>query len=216
MLRIKKTLLESLIYLASGVIVSSIVYLVMGMGFAEIVDKVTYIIIILAYAFLGDDLIFKWLHYRDLLVWQYFLGFIAMLGCVYLFQSASMSTTWLDMWLRIGGCVVLAVGVFFYDLKIYNIVIASPKELDEMELSKHSNKWGSFDSVAISKDLAGFLRFAFSNDDPEGGIDVSRPLDPEGLQTLDELKKESKNTQLIESVSNYETAIAAKIVAGRS
>lgn len=193
----KKKFLQRILVLALTQLVVAGLALIEGMGFGELINYLTYLFISVAGAMLLDDFLAKVIWYRYAITRKYLVGMLLYFVALAMF-TASFVTANL-VWGVVALCLsagFLVAGIVWSWFAYHNADYYS-FESDRMKWRILISGIDSLTREEVEKKVKAFLRFRTKGDRLEGNLDISRPLDPEHLYSLDELKaKDPQNADI--------------------
>lgn len=193
----KKKFLQRILVLALTQLVVAGLALIEGMGFGELINYLTYLFISVAGAMLLDDFLAKVIWYRYAITRKYLVGMLLYFVALAMF-TASFVTANL-VWGIVALCLsagFLVAGIVWSWFAYHNTDYYS-FESDRMKWRILMSGIDSLTREEVEKKVKAFLRFRTKGDRLEGNLDISRPLDPEHLYSLDELKaKDPQNADI--------------------
>lgn len=241
----KKTVLEQAIVFIIAILSTILVFAITGAGLWDIIEAVTDCLIFTAFILMVDDVAFKWLRYRILLCWQYWVGFGLETLTVAFFAFAAKTPSVLWMYLGLVLTLLSGVCVFLWDYKVYNIIDFSeeglaktkaelekkraeelkptkdgkPSKASRKELKKMrklSKRFSKLNADTIKNILYSQARFRFINNSIEADIDLTCPLDSDSLATFNELSIATENQSKARDIKLYIDAIVDSYITKRT
>lgn len=173
------------------------------------VSGMTFVLAVGALILALEDLWRKFMDHRDQLTWQYFVGFLLILGSIVSFLWAAESVENKAMILRLGLCVFSSLVGAFWMCNPYRkslqddetkIVERWERDLKKVKRAKTQAK--------ASKALNQALRYRLFGDSLDGGLDFNAPLglykgEPKTYQELMESDDDGSLGEIRNQASEY-------------
>jgi len=215
----KKDYLKTIVLFLMSFILSCILGAIYRVSIWELLDFVTIGITFTAVFAICSDIVDKIFDYPELICWKYCLGVAIQSATTGMFWYASLATEipWMVCRLILTVCGI--VGIYVYDLKVFNIVILDSsnrrKELEDMRFQRLLAKASKLSKEALVDLVKKQSRFMFVGDLFEAGYDYNRRLGDEDVPTFNEMKAEGGHEQTLDVLDQYINAVITAYISKR-
>lgn len=171
------SLIANTLAVFASLFLTTLVAILCKMTTGQIVDALTFALPLIVMSLILSDMSFKITQARELLTWQYFVGFAFVSGAIYSWFWASTSMELWDMIFRLVITFLVSFAGGAWMRFGYRPSVQDKKELMQEKWNKFTKKVLASDDSVGNVILGCNLRYHFVGDDlVKGIIDFNRPI----------------------------------------